>query len=118
MPFLMITRWSGRMAGLMLVGLVMVFAIAEGIPNPALQPVSVRVQLVALASILVGFIVGWFREGVGGGLALLGFALFCGTELSTNGEFPGGAIPLFAVPAVLLTVSALLAGQLKRSQRV
>ena len=55
---------------------------------------------------LIGFLVGWRWEAVGGVMAVADFALFLGTEMVVNGKPLGGAIPLFVVPGVLLLVSA------------
>jgi hypothetical protein len=60
---------------------------------------------------------GWRWEAIGGGLALLGFSLFCGVELMVNGAFPGGAIPLFAIPGILLLISHAVSGDSRHAAR-
>jgi hypothetical protein len=44
-----------------------------------------------------------------------GFLLFLGTELAVNGKPPGGAIPLFLIPGVLLLISAGLEAYQRRA---
>lgn len=101
----LILRWSARVTGLLLVAMVLLFAIGEGVPNISRQPVPVQLGFFAMGLMLVGFLVGWRWEGVGGGLALAGFATFLAVELATNGRPPGGAIPWFVVPGLLYLFS-------------
>jgi hypothetical protein len=57
---------------------------------------------------LLGLVIGWVREGLGGLLVLLGLAAFNNVELAVNGRTALGAYPLFAVPGALFVLSALL----------
>lgn len=45
---------------------------------------------------------------------MTGFLLFLGTEFAVNGKPPGGAIPLFLIPGVLLLISAGLEAYQRR----
>ncbi len=102
----LILRWSARITGLSLVGLVMLFVMGEGgLPNMLHQPPCVQIEFLAVGLMLAGFLVGWRWEGVGGILSVLGFALFFVTEISANGRPPGGLLPLFAVPGILFLLS-------------
>jgi hypothetical protein len=76
-----------------------------GPPNVFRMPVAVQLEFFGLFLSLAGFLLGWRWEGLGGVLAAAGFAIFYGTELIVNGRPPGGAIPLFVVPALLLLAS-------------
>ena len=98
-------RWSARITGLLLAGMVLIFVIGEGPPNPFKQPPSVQVEFLGMILMVVGFLAAWRWEGIGGLLAVIGFALFAATELIVNGRPPGGAIPLFAIPGVLYLLS-------------
>ena len=60
---------------------------------------------------LLGLVVGWAREGLGGLLVLAGLAAFNAVELAVNGRPALGAFPLFAVPGLLFLLSALLGRQ-------
>jgi hypothetical protein len=65
---------------------------------------------------LLGLVMGWLREGLGGLLVMLGLAAFNVVELAVNGRPALGAFPLFAVPGVLLLLSALLRRRSKPSR--
>ena len=111
-------RWAARISGLLFVALVTVFLVGEGgPPNILRQPGSVQLEFLAFLLMLTGYLLGWRWEALGGGLAVGGFALFFGTELAVNAKPPGGAIPLFAVPGVLLLVSHGLAKRLSRKRQ-
>jgi hypothetical protein len=57
---------------------------------------------------LLGLVIGWLHEGLGGLLVLLGLAAFNTVELTVNGLPALGAFPLFFVPGALFLLSALL----------
>jgi hypothetical protein len=108
-PLLLLVRWAARVTGLLLIGLVVVIVIGEGgPPNVFRQPSSVQLEFAALGLMLLGLVVGWAREGLGGLLVLLGLAAFNAVEMAVNGRPARGAFPLFAVPGVLFLLSALL----------
>ncbi len=109
-----VLRWSARVTGLLLVGMVLILVAGEGPPNPFRQPPSVEVEFLAMILMVAGFLAGWRWEAVGGLLAVIGFALFAATEVIVNKQPPGGAIPLFAVPGVLYLLSCG-AGKFMRS---
>lgn len=102
----LILRWSARITGLLLVGLVLFFVIGYGgAPNVFRQPLATQVEIFAMVVVLAGFLVGWRWEGVGGVMAVGGCVAFLVAELAANGKPPGGALPLFAVPGILLLLS-------------
>jgi len=102
-------RWAARISGLLLVGLVTLIMVGEGgPPNFLAQPLPVQLEFVGIFLIMAGFLVGWRWEAVGGVAAVVGFLAFLGTELVVNGKPPGGAIPLFLIPAILLLISYAL----------
>jgi len=96
-----------------LFGLVIVIVIGQGgPPNIFRQPTPVQLEFAALGLMLLGLVIGWVREGLGGLLVLLGLVAFNTVELVVNGRpalgaFPG-AFPLFALPGALFLLSALL----------
>ena len=97
-------RWSARISGLLLVGLVLVFMVGEGVPNVFGNRCRSRSNFLGIF-LMLGFLLGWRWEALGGGLAVGGFAMFFVTELIVHRRPPGGALPLFAVPGVLLLLS-------------
>jgi hypothetical protein len=102
-------------SGLLLFGLVAVIVIGQGgPPNVFRQPVPVQLEFAAMGLMLLGMVVGWAREGLGGLLVLLGLAAFNAVELAVNGQPARGAFPFFAVPGVLFVLSALLGRSARR----
>jgi peptidoglycan/LPS O-acetylase OafA/YrhL len=109
-------RWAARISGLALVGLVLLFWIGEGGPaNILTQPLPVMLEFAGTLLMLGGFLIGWRWPALGGCTALAGFCLFLGTEFAVNGKPPGGVIPLFLIPGVLLLISAGLEGYQRRT---
>jgi hypothetical protein len=104
-----LVHWSARVTGLLLLGLVVVIVIGHGgPPNIFRQPTPVQLEFAALGLMLLGLVIGWVREGLGGLLVLLGLTAFNAVELAVNGRPAMGAFPLFAVPGALFLLSALL----------
>ena len=108
-PLYRVVHWSARVTSLLLFGLVVVVVIGQGgPPNIFHQPTPVQLEFVALGLMLLGLVLGWVREGIGGLLVLLGLAALNTVELAVNGRPAVGAFPLFALPGALFLFSALL----------
>jgi len=69
-------RWIGRSMGLVLVGLTLLIAIGEGMPNPFTQPFVIQIGFLALAMVLLGILLAWRWELPGAILSLAGWILF------------------------------------------
>ncbi len=52
-------RWTARIAGVLLVGLVFLFVVGEGPPNPFKQPPSVQIEFLSMLAMMIGFLLGW-----------------------------------------------------------
>jgi hypothetical protein len=108
-PLPRLVHWSARATSLLVLGLVIAMVIGHGGPPNVLgQPTSVQLEFAAMALMLLGLLIGWVREGIGGLLVILGLGAFNIVELAVNGRPALGAFPLFAVPGVLFLLSALL----------
>lgn len=109
-----LTRWTARIVGGLLVVMFLWFFVAhavqaEGIPS--LTPLEGSLMFCMLAS-LVGMVVLWFREGLGGLMTLIGMGAFYIIEAAASGMPPGGwVLPLYFVPGVLALVSWALSQQ-------
>jgi hypothetical protein len=112
-----VTRRAARITSPLMLGLVIAFATGEGIPNVFKQPPRVQVEFAAVGLIIVGLVVGWRWEAIGGATTIAGVALFTATELLVNRRLPGPALWLFAVPGLLLLASSGL-GIGRRQPRV
>jgi hypothetical protein len=69
-------RWIARAIGIPLFGLLLLLTFSNGVPNPLMATLR-EYLFAAVASVtLVGIVVAWKREGVGGVLILGSLALF------------------------------------------
>jgi hypothetical protein len=66
-------RWAARIAGLLVLSTVLIIAFGEGFPNPLTLTALEQLQSLSILVMLVGIILAWKWEGLGGSLLLLGF---------------------------------------------
>ncbi len=72
-----IARWTARILGAGILLLIAILAIGEGVHPPRMfESLGVATLTVALLMMLVGQVVAWRWEGIGGGLIVGSFALF------------------------------------------
>ena len=71
-----IFRWIARIIGIVLVGLTLILAIGEGVPNLFTQPVVIQIGFLALALVVSGILLAWRWELPGGIMSLVGWVLF------------------------------------------
>src|SRR5262245_9897298 len=91
-----LVAWCARITSLVLLGLLIVIFIgAGGPPNVFRQSSSVQLEFASLGLILIGLVIGWMCERLGGFLVLLGLVAFNVVELAVNGRPALGAFPLF-----------------------
>jgi hypothetical protein len=97
-------RWIGRILGVLLVGLVLLFMIGEGF-NP-LRLNSLEIPLAsALFIALAGMLLVWRRELLGGTMVVAGMLAFYSINFAASGRLPGGSVfPLCFVPGILALV--------------
>lgn len=106
-------RWSARLLGAALVGLLLLIAAGEGLPRPDQLGTREWTLFAALAAIAGGHLGLWVRDGVGATFGLAGYALFLGVEgtpLSPRLAY----IHLLALPSVLALAAAFWS-RLRRS---
>ena len=102
-----VCRWTGRIAGAVLVVLTVSIAIGEGMPNPFTQPGGIQVGFLTLALLLIGILAGWKWELAGGILSLLGWGSFVLAVIPSARRLTGFVL-LLALPGILYVTSALL----------
>jgi serine/threonine protein kinase len=71
-----ILLWTARVLGTLVGLLIFAFIVGEGSPPMGKQPGDVQVLFVAMCLWLLGFILGWWFEGVAAFLILLGAMVF------------------------------------------
>jgi hypothetical protein len=94
-----IAHWAACLFGAGLVLLFAVFWIGQGPP-----PVSLGST--ALVVMLIGFLIGWWNDLVGGLVSLAGIGGFYVWNYAEAGGFPGGWVfPMCFLPGALLLVA-------------
>lgn len=106
-----VLHWIACLLGTAIVLLFIVFAVGEGAPVALL----LRPQTMALLVMLVGFLLTWRYDLVGGVLSLGGITAFYVFEYFAAGNLPGGwGFPLCFLPGVL----AIMAGTMQSRRNV
>ena len=102
MIIISIARLVARILGMFLVGLVLIIAIGEGAGGFMEMQASDALMFVAFLVSLIGMLVLWKWEKLGGLLVIGGMLVFYGMNFIISGVFPGGWIlPLCYVPGLL-----------------
>ena len=108
--FLYALRWTARVLGLTSVAILMLFLLGEG----SLTRISPKEGIGLLFfpfGLIIGLILGWWKELIGGAIAVgsvAGFYLIY--ELLMNGSWPKGPwFAVFATPGVLFLLYGILA---------
>jgi len=101
-----ILRWTARVTGTVLAGLMLLLAIGEGVPNVSMQPTVIQIGFFALTLVLLGILLAWRWELPGGITSLAGWVLFISAE-KINWRYSAFFI-LLAVPGVLFLSSCFL----------
>ena len=112
--WIVILRWMARIWSIPSIVALLLPYFMEGLYW--LQAASLRevVGHVCFFAILVGLILAWFREGLGGALTAAGFIIFYATWWAT-GDLPHGPfLALIAAPGFLFLLCWLLANQARQ----
>jgi hypothetical protein len=87
-----------------------VFAIGVGLPPLA----AMNLSFVALAVMLIGFLLAWWNDLIGGVVSLAGITCFQILEIDANGRPAGGMFCLLFVPGAVSVLAWLLKGPLTK----
>ena len=99
--------WVARIWSIASVGLLCVFLIGEGLP-----PLTVKAMLFPFG-VMIGLMLAWRFERIGGLVAAMSMLLFYGLEYLGHGRFPKGyAFILVSAPSLIF----LCCGYLKTRQ--
>jgi hypothetical protein len=91
-----IGRWTARIAGTLMALFFLAFFVGEGFPNIFRLHWRESLSVLALSAVILGLLLAWIWEGLGGAVALAGTAVF----MLLIG-FRGAASGLLLVPAVI-----------------
>lgn len=109
MNWLDLLRWTARILSIISAGMLLLFILGEEF-NPAKITAREWIGLLFFPiGVVIGLIVGWWREGTGGAItifSLLAFYLIFGWLL--NHEWLGGWFIVFAAPGFLFFIYWLL----------
>jgi len=101
-----VVQWAACLLGTAVVLMFVVFAIGEGPPPWA----AMNASFAAVGVMLVGYLVMWWKDWLGGVIGLAGLGWFQAIEIAANGHPAGGWFMWFIVPGAL----GLLAGIMRR----
>ncbi len=101
-----VIRWAARLAGVFVIGLVLLIAVGETVRNGHLPPAKLLLHPLSLGMLaaMAGMVVGWWREGLGGTIVVLAGIGMYAYHLLASHRWLGGAFPLFLVPGILLLI--------------
>jgi hypothetical protein len=100
-----VLRWTARTIGALLVGLVVLFAVGEGVRLQDFDAITGSMMVGFLVA-LAGMLVLWRWELVGGMMVVVGMGGFYAIEYLSSGDLPGGwVLPVCFLPGVLAMAS-------------
>lgn len=107
-----IVRWTARISSLVSIGLLAAFLFGEDGLTLQLEMAEWLGLLFFPGGVIIGMILGWWREGWGGMVVLVSLAAFYVEQFLLGGRIPGGPwFLIFTLPGLLFGVSWLLARQ-------
>ena len=110
--------WSARVLSVVSTGLLLLFLIGEGFDPSKVTPRQWVGFTFFPLGVVVGMVVAWWREGVGGGItvgSLLAFYLW--RALAHDGPPDGVAFVAFSLPGFLFLLHWLLSMRANNSGR-
>ena len=103
-----ILRWSARLLSIASIGLMLAFLMGEGVDAPKVAAREWVGLLFFPFGVMLGMAVGWWREGLGGGIAVGSLLAFYGWY-ALAGDLPSGwAFLVFTLPGFAFVASWLL----------
>lgn len=103
-----IVRWLARLGSLASLGLLLLFFFGEGADLAALLPTETWGLIFFPLGIMVGMLLGWRWEILGGSVTVLSLLAFYKVMYAASGRFPEGIwFLLFALPGLLFLYCGL-----------
>lgn len=107
-----IIRWLARFWSLVSILFFLAFVIGEGMAPTHITPMEWVQLLFFPFGVILGLMVAWRREGLGGGLAVLSLVTFYVLHYVVSGDLPKGPyFALVAAPGLLFLLCWLLASR-------
>jgi hypothetical protein len=102
-------RWTARLLGAALVGLVLVILIGEGGFNPLKLRLVEAIQMALFLTTCIGVVIAWRWPFIGGAISTGGILLFFAVEVAVTGSFPKGLVfHLMPLPGILFLLSGFI----------
>lgn len=99
-------RWIARLSSLVSIGLLLAFLFGEDGLNLQLSATEWLGLLFFPGGVIIGMVLGWWREGWGGLIAIASLAAFYLEQYFISGRLPGGPwFILFSLPGFLFVLS-------------
>ena len=111
MTLVKILRLIARIWSLIRIGFILTMFIGEALSGEGVWPTSAEWLGLALfpSGVLLGLLLAWWREGIGGAVALLSLVGFYLWNWLQNGRWPEGPFfVLVAAPGLLFLICSLL----------
>jgi hypothetical protein len=108
-------RWFSRITGLLLAGLIVLFAIGNGF-NTRQVTLTTGLMSVAFCAAAAGMLILWRWELIGGMIVLVGMTAFYVIKFTASGKWPGGwFFPLCFLPGVLALMCSGLTRRMEKA---
>ena len=102
-------RWAARALSVVSVAVLSLFFVGEGFDPSRVTPGEWAGLFFFPAGVVVGMIVAWRREGLGGGITAVSLLAFYVWHVLASGDLPRGlAFPAFSLPGLLFLLYGLL----------
>jgi hypothetical protein len=100
-----IVRWIARVVSVLSIGLMLLFAVGEGVPNPLAIPLREGMGVLCLGGVLIGLAIAFRFETLGASIALGAWLLLQAIEIGANNRPAFNfAFALLVAPAVLYLI--------------
>lgn len=105
-PFLPIVRWTARISSIFFIIVFLLMFLGEGFDPAKVKPIEWLMLLFGPFGFMLGMIIGWWKEGLGGVITILSFfaAMIVG-DYSGSGA---GYMVICASPGFLFLLSWFL----------
>lgn len=112
---LSVFRWTARISSISCLGLLLLFFLGEGFPLRGASAQSLALAACFPVGVIIGTVIGWWRDLLGGIVAIGSLVGFYVLGRLFSSSFPHGfAFLAFAFPGFLFLLSGLLALRARR----